>query len=120
MFDPLEFLEVARQLIQADDQTEGGYRAAVSRAYYAALWIAREKVENSPGFGQFYEERSHDRVWEYLVGDRGESGESLGDIGQRLKRRRVRADYRRDVTGYQEARVALREAERLIADLQRI
>jgi uncharacterized protein (UPF0332 family) len=120
MFDPREFLAIARQLLEVDEQTEGGYRTAISRAYYAAFWIAREKCVDSPGFERLYEERSHDKVWDYLVGDIGSSGESLGDIGQRLKRRHVRADYRNHEIGFGEATAAVKEAARLIADLENL
>jgi uncharacterized protein (UPF0332 family) len=94
MFDPHEFLEIARQLISSEDPTEGKYRTAISRAYYAALWVAREKVRNSPGFGQGYADRSHDEIWDYLDSDENDVGESLGELGRELKHLRVRADYR--------------------------
>jgi uncharacterized protein (UPF0332 family) len=119
-FDPHDFLEIARQLVSADNQTEAGYRTAISRAYYAALWIARSKVDNSPGYGQFYSDRSHDEIWDYLESDTNAVGKSLGKIGKELKRERVRADYRSRPVRAIDAANALEDAERLIADLEKL
>lgn len=41
-FDPLEFLALARELGESDDQSK--LRAAVGRAYYALFLIARDRL----------------------------------------------------------------------------
>jgi uncharacterized protein (UPF0332 family) len=55
-----EFLKVAQTLLQ--DQGEGAWRSAVSRAYYAAFHTARE-VMGILGFDVPRGERAHAYLW---------------------------------------------------------
>jgi uncharacterized protein (UPF0332 family) len=117
MFRGEEFLEVARSLASGDD--EAGWRSAVSRAYYAAFWVAREIVERDgvppPRSGG---EHSHDALWDMFMGDYNMRGFALGDIGRDLQSHRTRADYRTRQIVANDAQQAVERAEAFIADLR--
>jgi uncharacterized protein (UPF0332 family) len=85
-----EFLLVARDLLAGS--TEAGWRSSVSRAYYAAFHVARQRLEEF-GFTVPRGERAHAYLWLRLsnCGD-----PQVQDSGQRLnalRGQRNRADY---------------------------
>jgi uncharacterized protein (UPF0332 family) len=113
-FDAEDFLAVAREL--AAGSTKGHHRSAVSRAYYAAFWRARARLAADNGSSPDETgENSHNRLWDYFVGDRDANGDSLGEQGRRLKNARNKADYRSRPTTRVEAERAVELAARLIA-----
>jgi len=57
-FDPLQFLELARELGKSDDQSK--LRTAVGRAYYAVFLITRDKLSVVAG------EKTHKEVFDTL------------------------------------------------------
>jgi uncharacterized protein (UPF0332 family) len=85
-----EFLQVARDLLAGS--TEAAWRSSVSRAYYAAFHVARQRLEES-GFTVPRGERAHAYLWLRLsnCGD-----PQVQDTGRRLnalRGQRNRADY---------------------------
>ena len=77
MFTGEMFLAAARESVQSGN--EGGGRTAVSRAYYAAFWVAREVVETGGvPVPETDSGRSHDNLWDMLVNEYGAKNLSLG------------------------------------------
>jgi uncharacterized protein (UPF0332 family) len=117
MFTGESFLATANLLLTHDD--EAAWRSAISRAYYAAFWTARDIVEmggvSAPRSGG---EGSHDSLWDMLVTEYNASGDSIGEAGRNLKLIRVRADYRPRPVARTEAQRSVQIATRLVADLR--
>lgn len=95
MFDWSEYLGFAQDLI-GDTVTQplGGdakFRVAVSRAYYAAHWIARQRLETD--VGRIPKDRVHDRVIELFKNSGDRTRVKVADDLSRLRRQRVEADY---------------------------
>src|SRR5437870_13362662 len=88
-----DFLSVAKDLLTSP--TEAAWRTSVSRAYYAAFYVARQLLEDL-GFAVPRGERAHAYLWLRL----SNCGEPrVQDAGRRLntvRGQRNRADY--DVT----------------------
>ncbi len=84
-FDPLEFLEVAREM--AASGGEGRLRVAVGRAYYALFLLARERTGAYPADKS---QSAHALVLSALSRRKGFS--VANDLNQ-LKKLRLTADY---------------------------
>jgi hypothetical protein len=88
------FLDLAKTLAKTADD-DASLRSAVSRSYYCAFNLARRRAEAN-GYRHPKDDAtgSHDLIWE-LYGRNDDPGcVRLASIGPRLKRRRVKADYR--------------------------
>jgi uncharacterized protein (UPF0332 family) len=112
-FDWGQYLELARS-VRDQLPGEAAYRCAVSRAYYAAYWKAKKYLQQ--GDEHLYTgDRSHEVVWANLDNVQISKGVDLGEVGDRLKKRRNRADYMdRVVVSYQDACSAITIAEQII------
>ena len=90
MIQPLEFLTLAE--IWVEGSSEGEWRSAVSRAYYAAFHVARDLLTGL-GFRVPHGPQAHAYLWMRLsnCGDPGiaDAGSDLND----LQGWRNRADY---------------------------
>ena len=86
-FDPVEFLELADRLSQGI--TEGDFRSAVSRAYYAIFLRARENLTAANLITPTATGGDHRLVVRTLKSQRRVEGNQL----DRLRRRRNLADY---------------------------
>lgn len=102
-FDWREYLVVANRLIiplSADpDIKEGCQRAAISRAYYAAHHVAREKLppqgqSNCPRDG-----KAHDFVLDWYRRAGGRESEIVSDDLESLRTWRGKADYEKEWLG---------------------
>jgi uncharacterized protein (UPF0332 family) len=85
-----DFISVALDLLTAS--TEAAWRSAVSRAYYAAFHVARQRLEEL-GFGVPRGERAHAYLW-FRLSNCGQP--KVQDAGRRLntlRGQRNRADY---------------------------
>src|SRR5665213_2905948 len=84
-----EYYDLAKQL--ALEPGEAQRRSAISRAYYAAYWKARELLEYSGPIPRG--ESSHQYVWDRFYSDLCSAGNTIGDVGNFLRRKRTDADY---------------------------
>ncbi|MBC8142237.1 MAG: hypothetical protein H7Y38_12435 [Armatimonadetes bacterium] len=107
---------MARDLAQGS--TEAQWRTAISRAYYAAFWVARDLVVESGVPVRDLGENTHNAIWDNLETDYNEAGESLGIMGRDLKKSRIRADYRDVPLQALQAEQSVRVATRLISALR--
>jgi uncharacterized protein (UPF0332 family) len=113
-----EFLAVAKGLLATG--TEGAWRSAVSRAYYAVFHVARELLENL-GFAVPRADRAHSHLW-LRLSNCGEphlqdSGRELND----LRRERNRADYDVNIPlSTSTAAALIQDAERIIQALDTV
>src|SRR5579872_5762887 len=89
-FDWSEYLRLGQFLATRPD--EASKRSAISRAYYFVFNVAFARAEASAGPYQGGES-SHNWCWNKYHNTPDLSCRKLGIDGQRMKRRRVRADY---------------------------
>ena len=108
LFDPKDFLRLARGLAQQNGAREAELRTAVSRAYYGVFLQAREMLASSGEITPTGTGRDHELVIEALRNRGGPHGDEL----DKLRRNRNRVDYNlmARVTR-REARQALMTAE---------
>lgn len=97
-----EFLEVADGLVQGD--TEGDWRSAVSRAYYAAFHVGRTFLQ-ALGFQVPQAEQAHGFIWLRLSNCNQADLQSTGSGLNDLRKNRNQADYdeRRFVSAHRAA-----------------
>lgn len=91
-FDWLRYLRLAEKLIE--ESGEENKRAAVSRAYYSVYKKASIYLEDksmSPDTRSAKD--THGSIWKAFE-ILGHGGREIADMGDRLKRKRVEADYR--------------------------
>ena len=118
MFDWNGFLDLADRLL-ADAPDEASLRSATSRAYYAAYHAAAAFVRAS---GLLRQGHTHHRVWIALTTDANPARSAIGDRGDRLRRRRIAADYQDDALEdlVTSARDAVDEARSLVEAINRL
>jgi uncharacterized protein (UPF0332 family) len=99
---------------------EGFKRSAISRAYYSAFNTARlrlvaDGMSKGPGKG------SHQKIWNAYRLDPDPRRNQIGVDGNRLKSRRVKADYHDTMSNpAREAARAVAEARQLVADIDNL
>lgn len=96
MFNPKEYLIFANDIINDDNYNEQArYRSSISRAYYAAFLVARDKlkVKYPESFKDKDEdnENIHKKIIEFLRNRT--MYPHIGDMLFNLRRRRNKADY---------------------------
>jgi hypothetical protein len=99
-FDWLGYLTLAKEL-RKREQDEAAIRTSISRAYYATYHKAREfldqrnvhitRVSSGPGGAQTF--NTHDALWKAFSDSKDVTWRKVGEEGDRLKRKRVMADY---------------------------
>ncbi len=114
-FDWNNYLALAAQLAAGDEASK---RTAISRAYYCVFNHAFARAESTAGRhpgGESY----HNWCWSKYENTNDASCQQLGNDGQRMKRRRVRADYKaNDIPRLDdEVQRMLAEAGQFLADL---
>jgi len=90
-FDWNEYLALARKLAAAGD--EASKRSAISRAYYFVFNVAFARAEATAG-GYPGGESFHKWCWDKYEKTPDANCRRLGIDGTRMKRRRVKADYK--------------------------
>ncbi len=90
-FDWNEYLVLARKLAAAND--EASKRSAISRAYYFVFNLAFERAESTTG-GFPGGETTHKWCWDRYESTPDANCRRLGIEGARMKRLRVKADYK--------------------------
>jgi hypothetical protein len=94
-FDWNRYLTLAKTLSQAVTD-EASLRSAVSRSYYSAFKLALERAELN-GYRDKFDETgsSHQLLWNlYGRNAKNDACRRLAMLGPRMKRRRVKADYK--------------------------
>jgi uncharacterized protein (UPF0332 family) len=86
-FDWSEYLTLARQL--AAGANEAALRSAISRAYYCIYHKALDRAISSG----YVDARSHQTLWALYGGNPDRLCRKLSDLGSRMKKERVSADY---------------------------
>lgn len=105
-----DYLKLAEALVEAET-TEAYLRTAISRAYYAAFHAAKQRAEHTlntstPRF------RSHRWTIDFFLSSPRSHDRHIGRILQRLKKDRVKADYKeRSVISIQMARKSVSLAQ---------
>jgi hypothetical protein len=88
-FDWSGYLTLADELAKSED--EAALRSAISRAYYYVYHLALDRAEKNdftPVLGG-----AHVQLWRFFGGSPDPTCRRLGDLGNRLKENRHRADY---------------------------
>lgn len=121
-FNWSQYLTLAKTLSKAVSD-EASLRSAVSRSYYAAFKLASERAERN-GYREKFDETggSHQLVWD-LYGRNAKSTDCvrLALLGPRMKRRRVKADYRAEYPKLtDEVRFAIEDADECVTLLARL
>ena len=96
-----DYLTVAAALIQARNTfapAEGRYRAAISRAYYAAYGATRNHARDHEGYSPVPTGRDHGLVAAHYLAGIARTHHKIGRILERLLLERHRADYQDDVS----------------------
>jgi uncharacterized protein (UPF0332 family) len=89
-FDWSTYLMLAESLAQKSD--EASLRSAISRAYYYVFHLGLERAKRN-GYKPKETEASHSQLWINYTGSPEPACAKLGEIANRLKLHRVRADY---------------------------
>jgi len=113
-FNWKSYLELAKSL-SAAVADEASLRSAVSRSYYCAFNLAMARAiansYRSPNDGS-----SHDLLWELFGRNNNAACKKLAAVGPRMKRRRVKADYRAEYHRLsEEVKDAINDAEECVA-----
>ena len=88
-FDWREYFDLAKEL--QGQTSEAAQRSSISRAYYAVFGTAKNHLKTKGViFSNTGEE--HMLVWNRFLNSRAACRE-IGSLGDRLRRRRTRADY---------------------------
>src|SRR2546425_4064208 len=95
-FDWFQYLVLARDLGSRSE--EAALRSAISRAYYAAYNTARSFCGNA-GISIVDTGNLHKDLWDAFLRKGGRTFASIYDKGQRLRRKRTKADYDNEVSG---------------------
>lgn len=115
-FDWKNYLDLAKKLA-ADKGNEASLRSAVSRAYYCVFNLAMTKAKSND-FRPKDDAGSHDQLWTLYGRNTDEHCPKISNIGARMKRRRVKADYYSNITKLEdEVADALSDADECIAML---
>src|ERR1700685_3938186 len=99
-FDWSNYLELAKKLA-AEKGDEASLRSAVSRAYYCVFNLAMTKAKSND-FRTKDDAGSHDQLWTLYGRNTEQQCLKISNIGARMKRRRVKADYYSYVTKLEE------------------
>jgi uncharacterized protein (UPF0332 family) len=89
-FDWKDYHKLAVTLSGAGD--EASKRTAVSRSYYFAYHLALERAKASH-YSPSMNAGSHKQLWEHYEINSSRDCKKLAQIGKRMKRKRVQADY---------------------------
>ncbi len=116
-FDWNDFLSLAQRLA-ASTEDEASQRTAISRAYYCVFNLAFARAERIVG-PKPRDASFHQWCWEQYTDTNDRACKQLGNAGQRMKARRVKADYREaDIRRLDdEVRRILEDARQFLADL---
>ena len=110
-----DFLKLANTLVNGT--TEGEWRTAVSRAYYAAFHVARELLIDL-SFVVPRADRAHGYLWLRLANAGQVDVQDAGNRLNALRRERNRADYDPHITVRQAmARTQIQRSEEIIQAL---
>jgi hypothetical protein len=114
-FDWNNFLVLAEELAQRGD--EAAKRTAISRAYYFIFNLAYARAESNRCV--FVPGDRHAQCWRKYMGTPDAACQRLGNVGERMKGRRISADYEAPtkVRLDDEVRRALDEARQFRTDL---
>jgi uncharacterized protein (UPF0332 family) len=118
VFDWTSYLHLAEELAQRSE--EAAHRSAISRAYYAAFHVAKERAESvGLGIADTDGRGSHVACWTSYKNSAQRRDRQLGARGDELRVIRNRADYEDEFPGASErASQAVEEARRLINGLR--
>jgi hypothetical protein len=86
-----DFLAVAQRLAKETD--DASRRTAIGRAYYSIFNVALEQAQKVTGDYSF-KPQAHAWCWERYSQSTDMACKRLGVLGERMKRERVKADYR--------------------------
>ncbi len=117
-FDFNAFLTLAEELAKKDD--EGAQRSAISRAYYSVYHLAFARAEKNVGpYPRNSGKGFHQWCWEQYSATSDIMCQQLGADGDRMKRLRVKADYKpADIPRLREqVERVLQDAKRFRADM---
>lgn len=112
MFNWPEYFHLSKELLE--NEGEAYQRSAVSRAYYAMFNSARIKLTHWYEWNPPENGSDHEYLWESFSNKYDERSKEVGQLGDRLRRARNKADYEdsiNDVSKVVEA--AMLNAERL-------
>jgi uncharacterized protein (UPF0332 family) len=118
-FDWINFLRLAEELATRTD--EASKRTAISRAYYFVFHLAFSRAESTAGPFQVGES-SHRWCWDKYqstyVKTRDKMCNQLWLAGDRIRRRRIKADYKEEIPRLQdEVTWTLEEAQQFLVNL---
>jgi hypothetical protein len=92
-FDWNDFLALAQRL--ANEPDDASKRTAISRAYYSIFNLAFERAESTAG-KYAGNEGFHKWCWNKYTTTSDRDCQRIGNLGDRMKRKRVIADYKSD------------------------
>ena len=120
-----DYLTVAEALIHARNRfapAEARYRAAISRAYYAAYGAARHQAQEHEGYIPVVSGRDHRFVVDHYLTGISRTHHQIGRTLQRLMDNRLQADYDDDIPAdmRQLALASVQEARQVFAWLEQL
>lgn len=115
MFDWSSNLKVAKELIENEEEVY--HRTAINRAYYSALGNAKKYLDEKKFPYDNYDGQLHLKVWRsFLL-----ISKEIYINGDRLRRKRVEADYKNKLNNYQnKSKRAINLAERIECKLKEL
>jgi uncharacterized protein (UPF0332 family) len=91
-FNWSEYFRLAQELA-ARTGDEASQRNAISRAYYFVYHLALQRAMRT-NFSLKFDEGTHVQLWSLFSGNPEPECRRLGELGNRMREKRVRADYR--------------------------
>jgi uncharacterized protein (UPF0332 family) len=124
-FPWIGYLEVAEALIRlrsSDAPFEARYRAAISRAYYAAYCATRNYAREREGYTPSRSGQDHSQVAAHYSQGASRAHKKIGRVLERLRVDRNRADYDDDINQNVRrlAQFAVQEAHQVFALLEQL
>jgi uncharacterized protein (UPF0332 family) len=112
-FDWNEYLKLAKHLAEKTDVAS--LRTAVSRSYYCIFNLSMIKAKAN-GFVPKDDAGSHDQLWSLYSRNTDKTCRHVSVLGQRMKRRRIKADYIRMIDNLDtDVKDAIADAEECVS-----
>ena len=115
--EAIEFLQAATELLAKQPIKEVDCRNAASRAYYCAFHTCKQLLKQYPSTESQYG-TEHQKIINELKQHQDKRFKSLGNMLERSRDQRVRADYKlEEKFTYRDAKIVIGAANKLLQEI---
>ncbi len=120
VFDPIKFLDLAKELNDPHRNDQARYRSSISRAYYSAHLFTREKMKEIGIHIKIEVDENIGKMHKKVIDALRNKDDTLGGMLSALMRERHNADYKmeyifdwyRTATNIQNAEFIIKEVDK--------